>query len=83
MSKVDPADSGKANFGLFWIMAIVLAILPFGEEPHLVGKLRWVSGGAVGMQAMDWFDLLMHGLPITVLAIWQIRTWVLKARQKA
>jgi len=34
-----------------------------GAEPHIVGKLRWVWGGAVGMGAMDWFDLLMHGAP--------------------
>ncbi|WP_342663114.1 hypothetical protein [Rudanella lutea] len=32
-------------------------------EPHLLGKLRWVLGGAVGMQLVDWGDLLMHGAP--------------------
>jgi hypothetical protein len=32
-------------------------------EPHLVGKLRWVAGGAHGMAPMDWADLAMHGAP--------------------
>ncbi|WP_317163102.1 hypothetical protein [Rudanella paleaurantiibacter] len=36
---------------------------PFVPEPHLLGKLRWVLGGAVGMQLVDWGDLLMHGAP--------------------
>jgi hypothetical protein len=36
-------------------------------EPHLVGKVRWVAGGAVGMTAMDWGDLLMHGAPVVWL----------------
>lgn len=40
-----------------------LGLAPFVPEPHLLGKLRWVAGGAVGMGAMDWFDLVMHGAP--------------------
>ena len=45
------------------LLSLTLGLAPFAPEPHIVGKLRWVAGGAVGMGAMDWFDLLMHGLP--------------------
>lgn len=80
----DKAASEKGSNTLFlWIFALVLAILPFGEEPHLLGKIRWVAGGAVGMKPMDWFDLLMHGLPITALIIWQVRKWVVAGKAKS
>lgn len=40
-----------------------LGLAPYFPEPHIWGKLRWVAGGAKGMAAMDWFDLIFHGLP--------------------
>lgn len=40
-----------------------LGLAPFYPEPHLLGKLRWVAGGAVGMAPMDWGDLLWHAWP--------------------
>ena len=50
------------------IMAcLLLGLAPFWPEPHLVGKLRWVAGGAIGMQPLDWFDLCWHGLPWLLL----------------
>lgn len=50
------------------IMAcLLLGLAPFVPEPHLLGKLRWLAGGAVGMQALDWFDLIWHGLPWVLL----------------
>ncbi len=36
-------------------------------EPHLWGKLNGVAGGAVVMEAMDWFDLLFQGFPFLLL----------------
>lgn len=45
------------------IASLTLGLAPFVPEPHVWGKLRWVAGGANGMQLMDWLDLLMHGLP--------------------
>ncbi|MCU0324219.1 MAG: hypothetical protein MUF45_03065 [Spirosomaceae bacterium] len=45
------------------IASLTLGLAPFAPEPHVWGKLRWVMGGAVGMQIMDWLDLLMHGAP--------------------
>ncbi|MFK7924522.1 MAG: hypothetical protein AB8H47_21375 [Bacteroidia bacterium] len=51
-----------------------LGLAPFFPEPHVWGKLRWVLGGAEGMQLMDFGDLLFHGLPWLLL----IRLIVLK-----
>jgi hypothetical protein len=45
------------------IACLTLGLAPFYPEPHIVGKIRWVAGGAQGMQFMDWFDLLLHGWP--------------------
>lgn len=50
------------------VASLTLGLAPFVPEPHLVGKLRWVAGGAVGMGVVDWFDLLMHGAPWVWLA---------------
>ena len=52
---------------LVLITCIFLGLAPFVPEPHILGKLRWVAGGAIGMQPMDWFDLAFHGLPWILL----------------
>jgi hypothetical protein len=46
---------------------LTLGLAPFTPEPHIIGKIRWVIGGAIGMQPMDWFDLFFHGLPWLLL----------------
>lgn len=51
------------------LASLTLGLAPFVPEPHIVGKIRWVAGGAVGMGAMDWGDLLFHGAPWVWLAI--------------
>ena len=52
-----------------WLIAsLTLGLAPFVPEPHIVGKIRWVAGGAVGMTGMDWFDLVFHGFPWVFLA---------------
>ena len=51
-----------------WLLAsLTLGLAPFFPEPHIWGKLKWLVGGADGMQLMDWFDLLFHGLPWLML----------------
>lgn len=48
----------------FWAMvSLTLGLAPFVPEPHIWGKLKWIAGGANGMEVMDWFDAAMHGLP--------------------
>ena len=50
------------------LFCVVPGLLPFSAEPHIVGKVRWVMGGGVGMQPMDYFDLFLHGSPFVYLA---------------
>ena len=45
------------------LTSLTLGLAPFVPEPHIVGKLRWVAGGANGMQAMDYFDLILNVSP--------------------
>jgi len=45
------------------LASLTVGLAPFFPEPHVWGKLRWVAGGAEGMGALDWFDLVMHGAP--------------------
>ena len=57
------------NIGIFLLASLTLGLAPFSPEPHVWGKIKWVAGGAHGMQSMDWFDLLLHGLPWVLLLI--------------
>ena len=50
----------------FLIFSLTLGLAPW-SPPHIIGKVQWLWGGAVGMEAMDWFDLLMHGTPWLLL----------------
>jgi hypothetical protein len=60
------------------VASLTLGLAPFAPEPHLVGKIRWVLGGAVGMAPMDWFDLVLHGAPW----LWLVTALVLTAKDK-
>ena len=55
-------DSNR-RIGTGLLASLILGLAPFTPEPHIVGKIRWVAGGAVGMQGIDWFDLVLHGTP--------------------
>jgi hypothetical protein len=55
------------------LASLTLGLAPFTPEPHLLGKLRWVAGGAVDMGLMDWGDLLMHGAPWIWLLVTVLR----------
>jgi hypothetical protein len=55
-------DSNR-RIGTGLLVSLTLGLAPFTPEPHIVGKIRWVAGGAVGMQGIDWFDLVLHGAP--------------------
>lgn len=49
------------------ISSLTLGLAPFTPEPHIFGKIKWVLGGAQGMQLMDYFDLALHGFPWLIL----------------
>lgn len=63
------------------LACLTLGLAPFVPEPHLVGKLRWVLGGADGMAAQDWFDLVLHGAPWVWLGVSVGRLVARKARR--
>lgn len=65
------------NWKLWLIISLTLGLAPFVPEPHIIGKLRWLMGGAVGMQPIDWFDLLQHGFPFILL----FRALIIKFRK--
>ena len=54
------------------IIAIPLALAPFVPEPHLWEKLKMLVDGQLN-QPVDMLDLLMHGTPLTLLAVKLIR----------
>lgn len=66
------------NIRLIVLLCLTLGLAPFFPEPHLWGKIKWVIGGAKGMQLMDWFDIFLHGLPWILL----IRVIILNITQK-
>ncbi len=66
------------NWKLVILLCLTLGLAPFFPEPHIVGKVKWILGGANGMQAMDWFDVLLHGFPFILL----IRIAILKLTSK-
>jgi hypothetical protein len=46
--------------------AVLMAISPIGQQPHLIEKLGMLFSGDLS-QGIDIFDLLMHGLPSVLL----------------
>lgn len=61
------------RFPLVWlvVIALYLAVAPIVPEPHLVEKLRMLSQGTL-VKPIDIFDLLMHSVPLVLLAL---RLW--------
>ena len=66
------------DWKLILLLCLTLGLAPFFPEPHIVGKLKWIAGGAVGMKPMDWFDVVLHGFPIVLL----IRLLIIKLTKK-
>ena len=60
-------QTSKIRFAI--LISLTLGLAPFVPEPHIVGKIRWVWGGAVGMGPMDYFDIVLHGGPWVYLAV--------------
>lgn len=64
------------NWKLVALACLTLGLAPYTPEPHIVANLRWVAGGAVGMETTNWLDLLMHGLPwLLLLRIIVLKTY--------
>ncbi|MGY6522721.1 MAG: hypothetical protein ACXIUD_13390 [Mongoliitalea sp.] len=55
------------NWRFIIILTLTLGLAPFVPEPHIFGKVRWILGGAKGMEFLDWFDFVFHGIPWALL----------------
>lgn len=64
------------RFPLVWlvVVALYLAVAPMVPEPHLVEKLRMLSQGTL-VRPLDIFDLLLHSVPLVLLALRLWRDW--------
>ena len=60
-------ESFYNNWKLVILGCLTLGMAPFFPEPHLLGKVKWIAGGANGMAFKDWFDVLLHGFPFVLL----------------
>lgn len=63
----------KQHWQLFLIASLTLGLAPF-KEPHIIGKIKWIIGGNAftgehAMNLLDWFDVLLHGIPWVLLII--------------
>lgn len=50
------------------MISIFLGLAPFVPEPHLWEKLKMLANGTL-TRPIDIFDMLMHGLPVTILVL--------------
>ncbi|MDP2495840.1 RND transporter [Shimia thalassica] len=55
------------------VLALTLGLAPFAPEPHIWEKLKMLTAGEL-VRAIDWFDLLLHGVPWVVLGLKAVRT---------
>ncbi len=54
------------------LVSLLLGLAPFYPEPHIWEKLKMLWAGTL-VRPLDWFDLVMHGAPILVLALKGVR----------
>jgi hypothetical protein len=77
-NKASVPATKNSKITLFLIASLTLGLAPFIPEPHIVGKVKWLLGGAGGMQPMDWFDLILHSSPWILL----LGSLILAAKRK-
>lgn len=40
------------NMGFIALVSVTLGLAPYSREPHIWGKIKWIQGGAIGMELM-------------------------------
>jgi hypothetical protein len=58
----------KMPLSLLIVLSFTLGLAPFTPEPHLWEKLKMLASGELG-EAIDIFDLILHGSPWALLMI--------------
>ncbi len=54
-------------FVIIFCLTLGIAPFPIESEPHILGKIRWVLGGAKDMGWIDWLDFVIHSIPWILL----------------
>jgi hypothetical protein len=57
----------QLNWGVVVVLCATLGLAPF-SPPHIVEKLSMLIRGNL-IKPLDWFDLLLHGLPWILLIL--------------
>lgn len=52
------------------VLVLAIGLSPYVPEPHLLGKIKWLAGGAKGMGLIDWLDFAWHLWPWLLLINW-------------
>lgn len=68
--------NSKIKFSL--VACLTLGLAPFKPEPHIWSKIKWIAGGANGMELMDWADTAMHGAPWILLIYFVLKRLINK-----
>ena len=58
----------RIPYSLLLPLAAVMALAPFGPEPHLWQKLNMLAAGTL-VRPIDIFDLFLHGAPLLLVAL--------------
>ncbi len=51
-------------------LCATIGLSPYIPEPHILGKIKWLLGGARGMGWIDWLDFAWHLWPWLLLVNW-------------
>ncbi len=71
------------NWQVLIIMCLTLGLAPFTPEPHIWSNLKWIAGGAKGMELINWADTMMHGTPWILLIILAVKASIKKIKNQA
>jgi hypothetical protein len=58
----------ELSWGIIILACLTLGLAPFKPEPHIVEKIRMLLSGTLS-RPIDWFDLVMHGIPWVLLIL--------------
>lgn len=76
-----PSDHVK----LAILLCVTIGLTPFFPPdfavPHSYEKLKWLLEGGIGMEGLDYFDLVIHNLPWLYLVFATIY-WYRKKEKK-
>ncbi len=60
----------RIPYSVLIVLALLMALQPIGQQPHLVEKLGMLASGTL-RRPIDIFDLFLHGTPL-VLLVWKV-----------